>query len=151
MTISFRVPWILYSQTRRESLYRVHIAASPAPKPFQRLILQEKARWRGHSPSRARIWQVITGQALQWITALPRVLRVPTSSFLYLTVKIRRPLNQPKEVQVHHLGRARKTTSAITPYLKKLRMRLCLIPQRRRATYPIIRYRKAKQFLIRFR
>lgn len=66
-------------------------------------------------------------------------------------MKIRRLLNQPKEVPVHHLARARKITSAITPYLRRLKMRLCLIPQRRRATYPIIRYRKAKQFLIRFR
>jgi hypothetical protein len=66
-------------------------------------------------------------------------------------VKIRRPLNQPKEVPVHHLAQARKITSAITPYLRRLRTRLCLIPQKRRATYPIIRYRKAKQFLIKFR
>ena len=66
-------------------------------------------------------------------------------------MKIRRPLNQPKEEPVHHLAQARKITSAITPYLKKLRMRLCLIPERRRATYQIIRYRKAKRFLIRFR
>ncbi len=151
MKISFRVPWTPTNQTKKVSLFRVYITASTAPKSLLRQVLQEKARWRGHSPSRARRWQEIQEQARQLIIALPRVQRVPTSSFPFLTVKIRRPPNQPKGEPVHHLARARKITSAIIPYLKRLRTRLSLIPARRRATYQIIRCRKAKLFLIRFR